>query len=211
MKKIVIALFSILFLFSCSNAQHAVEFKPRLVGGSCEGCEAVLEYGDKSLKSTDTLPDFQKQGIQIKVQGTIYKADGTTPAENVVLYVYQTNQEGIYKSREKASGWARRHGYIRTWLKTDEDGKYSFYTLKPASYPNSTEPAHIHYTLLEPNGKYYWLGSCFFEDDPFLTDRQTHPKSPRGGNSGVLSLKKEGDLLVGTRDIILGRNIPQYE
>lgn len=183
----------------------------RLVGGPCEGCEAIFEYGDKELKPVDTLPDFNEEGMRMKLTGTVYQEDGKTPAEDVIVYVYHTNQDGIYPTRGNEKGWARRHGYLRGWTRTDENGHYTFYTLKPAAYPSRSEPAHIHYTILEPDGKYYWLGSAHFRGDSLLTKKETDPDSPRGGNSGLLILKKQGDLWVGVRDIILGENIPEYE
>ena len=180
------------------------------VGGPCEGCEAVFEYGDKALKATDTLPDFNDAGPKIKVTGTIYKPDGKTPAKNVIIYVYHTDQAGIYPNKGNETGWAKRHGYIRGWAKTNADGKYVFYTLKPGTYPQRSAPAHIHVTLLEPNGKYYWIEEYLFAGDPLLTPKEANPASPRGGNSFVLNLRKEGDLLTANRDIILGKNIPGY-
>lgn len=207
--KRVITLLLFSSLLACTNAQRA--FTPRLAGAPCEGCEAVLEYGDRDLTATTTFPDFEQAGVKIKVHGTIYNNDGKTPAPNVILYAYHTNQEGVYPPGEGAQGWARRHGYLRAWAKTDEQGQYAFFTLKPAPYPNRPDPAHIHYTILEPNGKYYWLESCYFAGDPRLTEKDIHPDAPRGGTPGVLHLKKEGELYVGKRDIILGENIPQYE
>ncbi len=184
--------------------------KPRLVGGPCEGCEAVFEYGNRKLSPVDTLPDFNDKGMRIKVTGTIYENDGKTPAEGVILYIYHTDQNGVYATRGDETGWGRRHGYIRGWVKTGRDGKYTFYTLKPGTYPNRRTPAHIHPVILEPDGKYYWLGSYHFAGDPLLTEREISPKSPRGGSSGLLRLRKEGDLWVGERDIVLGKNVPGY-
>jgi protocatechuate 3,4-dioxygenase beta subunit len=183
----------------------------RLIGGPCEGCEAVFEYGDLKLNPIDTLPDFQDPGMQIKITGTIYKPDGKIPAEGVILYIYHTDQHGIYATRGDEKGWARRHGYIRGWIRTDRGGKYTFYTLKPGTYPDRSSPAHIHPVLLEPDGSYYWLGSYHFAGDPLLTEKEIHPRSPRGGSSGLLELKKEGNLMVGNRDIILGKNVPGYD
>lgn len=208
MKRISTAILLTVIMSSCANSQDQ---KPRLVGAPCEGCEAVLEYNDRELTNTDTLPDFDKEGVKIKVEGTIYQTDGKTPANNIILYVYHTNQSGIYAPNENSKGWGKKHGYNRTWLKTDKDGYYSFYTLKPAPYPNRSEPAHIHYEILEPNGKYYYLASCHFTGDSLLTENEINPNSPRGGHSGLLTFKKEGDLLVATRDIVLGKNIPGYE
>ena len=151
MKRILIAILLTVIMSSCANSQDQ---KPRLVGAPCEGCEAVLEYNDRELTNTDTLPDFDKEGVKIKVEGTIYQADGKTPANNIILYVYHTNQNGIYAPNKNSKGWGKKHGYNRTWLKTDKDGYYSFYTLKPAPYPNRSGAAHIQYTILEPKGKY---------------------------------------------------------
>ncbi|MBD3617371.1 MAG: intradiol ring-cleavage dioxygenase [Gracilimonas sp.] len=177
--------------------------------GICEGCEAVFEYGDRELTATDTLPGFHENEPKIKISGTIYEQDGKTPAEGVILYVYHTNREGEYATRGDETGWARRHGYIRAWLKTGAKGRYTFYTYKPGSY--SRNPAHIHPIILEPNGRYYWLGSYLFEDDPNLSRRQLDQQNPRGGSNGILKLQKENDLLVGKRDIILGRNVEGYK
>lgn len=202
---------TVLFLLINIDLHSQVAIDKAILIGSCEGCEAVFEYGDRELTPTDTLPDFNNEGPKIKISGTIYKSDGITPAENVILYVYHTNQEGIYEPKENSTGWEKRHGYIRGWIKTGSDGKYSFYTLKPGAYPNRNQPAHIHPTILEPNGKYYWLESYFFKDDPILQDFEHLSETPRGGGNNILELKQEGELLVGERDFILGRNVPNYD
>ena len=209
MKEHFTILILLVLISSCGNSQNPVSTK--LVGGPCEGCEAIFEYGDKIVTAVDTLPGFIEEGPKIKVTGTIYQNDGTTPAENVILYIYHTDQLGIYATKGGELGWAKRHGYIRGWVKTDKDGKYSFYTLKPGVYPSRSSPAHIHPTILEPGGKYYWLGSYHFDGDTLLTKNEINPKSPRGGSSGLLFLKMEGDIWVGSRDFILGKNIPDYD
>ncbi len=179
--------------------------------GTCEGCEAVFEYGDKTLTPVDTLPDFYDQGTQIRVMGTIYEPDAMTPAKDVILYIYHTNQDGIYPTRGDETGWAKRHGYIRGWIKTGADGKYTFYTLKPGVYPDRNAPAHLHPIILEPDGKYYWIETYYFAGDTLLTLDQTSPIRPRGGTPGVLYLREKDGILTGRRDIILGRNIPGYQ
>ncbi len=203
MKKLLLISFLVIAATITSQAQG------KLVGGPCEGCEAIFEFGDQKLSSVDTLPEFGSDGIDIKVTGTVYKIDGKTPAEGVILYVYQTNEEGVYPKKGDETGWARRHGYIRGWIKTDEEGRYSFLTQKPMFYGN--EPAHIHLTILEPNGKYYWLGSYLFEGDKNLTSGQLNDINPRGGSTGIMSLTIDEDILTGNRDIILGKNISGYE
>lgn len=190
--------------YSCAQTSD-----PRLVG-ACEGCEAIFEYGERQLNAVDTLPGFDATASKIKISGVIYQPDGTTPAEGVVLYVYHTNEEGVYPTRGGETDWSRRHGYIRGWIKTGKDGRYTLYTRKPGTYPSRTDAAHIHPTILEPNGKYYWVDEYLFEGDPLLTVEQSSPESPVGGTSGILRLRAEDGLLVGERDFILGRNVMGY-
>jgi protocatechuate 3,4-dioxygenase, beta subunit len=209
MKIAPITIFLFLLSVSCSNSQIESNTEYKLLG-NCEGCEAVFEYADNKLTAVDTLPDFKDSGPRLKITGTIYKQDGKTPAENVILYIYHTNQIGIYPTYGNETGWARRHGNIRGWIKTGKDGQYSFYTLKPGMYPNRSQPAHIHPIVLEPDGKYYWLGSYFFEGDSLLSNDQISPVNPRADSPGVLKLKKENGLWIGKRDFILGKNVPDY-
>ena len=204
-------IFVLIFFSTVSLIAQSENEKEYQLIGRCEGCEAVFEYGDKSLTPVDTLPGFNEAEEKLKVTGTIFEPDGKTPAEGVILYVYHTDRNGIYATKGDETGWGRRHGYIRGWIKTGSDGKYTFYTFKPGTYPSRSEPAHIHPIILEPGGKYYWLGSYFFENDPLLDNNHYRQDNPRGGSNGVLKLKKEGDLFIGKRDFILGKNVPGYD
>jgi protocatechuate 3,4-dioxygenase, beta subunit len=206
---ITISLFS---LTACSqNNSNKQPGKQARVGGNCEGCEAIYEsqVALEKLSWIDTLPDFNEPGPKMMISGTIYKADGKTPAPGVVLYVYHTDQDGKYSNKNNENGWAGRHGYIRGWMKSNENGQYRFYTLRPASYPNSNALQHIHPTILEPGMNEYWIDEFIFDDDPNLSEdaRKGHPQ--RGGD-GIIKLKNENGMLVGQRDIYLGRNIPGY-
>jgi len=159
-----------------------------------------------SLSLVDTLPGFEDTEPKLKITGTIYHNDGSTPARGIILYIYHTNLEGKYAKRGNEKGWARRHSYIRGWIKTGEDGKYTFLTFKPSSY--SSNPAHIHPTILEPNGKYYYIDEYRFEDDPMLDNIRQYIDNH--GGSGIVSLTKSDGILIAERDIILGKNIPGY-
>lgn len=179
------------------------------LGGPCEGCEALLEYGNRKLNALDTLPDFKDNEPKMIIRGTVYEADGKTPANGVIIYTYHTNREGVYPTKGNEQGWAKRHGYIRGWTKTDAKGQYTFYTFKPATYPSRTEPAHVHLTVKEPGKQEYWIDSIQFENDELLTENVRNRMRNRGG-SGVITLKSEGSYLLAKRDIILGLNIPSY-
>lgn len=181
------------------------------IGGRCEDCEAVNEYGERKLSWTDTLEDFHLTGPKISVSGTIFLPDGKTPAQDVILYLYHTDQTGVYPVRDDVTGAGRRHGYLRTWLKTDSHGRYQFFTLRPASYPGSRNPAHIHAIVKEPAKQPYWIDDFLFDDDPFLTKEQRGYVQGRGGDQGILRDGKAMDgVMMYRRDIVLGINIEGY-
>tara|TARA_R110002073_G_scaffold233266_1_gene394408 strand:- start:51 stop:662 length:612 start_codon:yes stop_codon:yes gene_type:complete len=196
-----------IFIFVVYNTES--QSLNKTVGGPCQGCEAIYEYDTKVLKPIDTLPDFRVLSNPIKISGTVYEIDGKTPARNVILYVYHTNDKGIYPKKPELKGWGKRHGYLRGWMKTDTFGKYEFYTSRPASYPNSTTPQHIHITVKEPDKNEYYIEDFYFRDDPHITNSILNRKNPRGG-SGVIVLANNGSIQVAKRDIILGLNIPNY-
>ena len=181
------------------------------VGPPCEGCEAIYEcpVSFAKLSYIDTLPDFNERGPKIEISGIIYQSDGKTPAPGVVLYVYHTDQQGIYAKKGGETGWGKRHGYIRGWIKTNEKGEYRFYTLVPASYPNSTNPKHIHPVIKEPGKTEYWIDEFLFSDDPLLPGKERNPANPVGGN-GVLKTTMKDGMLRAQRNIMLGMNVANY-
>jgi protocatechuate 3,4-dioxygenase beta subunit len=161
--------FLIFVLFISSGMHTAWSQKPsgkiapeKKVDSGCEGCEAIFEYGKKNLTWIDTLPDFYDAGPQLEISGTIYQHDGKTPAKDVILYVYHTDQTGRYPKKGNETGWGKRHGYIRGWVKTNADGKYKFYTLRPGAYPGRENPEHIHPVIKEPGYSAYWIDEYLF-------------------------------------------------
>lgn len=201
----LIFLFLLVVLVQACYAQQKDEIAYRAFG-RCDGCEAVFEYRDKKLTSVDTLPDFEKYDPKIKLTGIIYQPDGKTPAPGVILYVYHTNPEGKYPKKGDETGLAKKQGYIRGWVKTDSNGRYTIYTFLPGSYGSGE--AHIHTTVLEPNGKYYYIDDFNFEGDPNFNTTLVRKK---WGGSGITELREEGDILWGKRDIILGLNVLNYD
>ncbi|MEQ8339423.1 MAG: intradiol ring-cleavage dioxygenase [Cyclobacteriaceae bacterium] len=191
---------------SC-NAQTDRKVQQK-VGGPCEGCEAIHEYGSKMLSFIDTLPLFKETKPKLKITGTVFQKDGS-PANDVIIYIYQTNRKGIYQTRGDEKGWARRHGFIRGWVKTGRDGKYTFYTFRPAAYPDGREPEHIHITVKEPGKNEYYLDEFVFEDDPLLTLDERKTLNNRGGSGIVKPVLTNGTLTI-NRDLFLGLNIPDY-
>src|SRR5688572_20650083 len=105
-------LISVFSLTACSQNDQKNKTEQH-IGGPCEGCQAVFESPvplDK-LSWIDTLPDFNEPGPKMMISGVIYKADGKTPAPGVVLYIYHTDQKGVYPNKYNEKSFARSHGY----------------------------------------------------------------------------------------------------
>lgn len=148
------------------------------------------------------IADSTEPGEQIEVSGRVFKSDGRTPARDVVLYLYHTNNKGIYPRPENAppESHAYWHGHLRGWLKTNERGEYKFRTIKPAPYPNSTIPAHIHCVVKDPaRDTGYYVADFLFAGDPYLPKQSAELNSSRV----VRLILNDSAMLVGKRDIIL--------
>ncbi len=206
MKTHILIFISCLIHISCQGQSE----NERQVGGPCEGCEALFEYGNQKLDPIDTLPGFESKNPKIHLFGVVYKQDGKTPASDIIIYIYHTNTKGIYETSRNSQGWGKRHGIYRGWVRTDKAGKYDFYTFRPASYPNTTITQHIHMTVKELDTNPYYIDDILFTDDPFLTENEKKRRRNRGGSGIVTPSKNNSDVLEIRRDIILGKNIPDY-
>lgn len=173
---------------------------------ACDGCEAIHERPFDDLRGYTVIPPEGEPGEPLLLQGTVYEPDGEKPAPGVVLYAYHTDAQGVYPKRGDETGWARRQGYLRGWVKTDAEGRYQFQTIRPASYPGRSSAAHVHMVVKEPDHPEYWIDDVVFEDDPFVTPEYRQRAQNRGG-SGIIGLTRgEGGTWQGTRDIVLERH-----
>lgn len=181
------------------------------VGGPCEGCEAIYEspIALDALRPVDTLAHFRTGARPMRVSGTVYQSDGRTPAAGVVVYIYHTDDQGVYPTRGDENGWGRRHGYLRGWTRTDASGRYAFYTSRPAPYPGRRDPAHIHFIIKEPDRNEYYIDDVLFEDDTLVTAAVRQQLEERGGR-GLVQTQAENGLLIAQRDIYLGKHIEGY-
>jgi len=204
MKKSVVLVAVLLPLVACTQSHPE-----RSVGGRCENCELLYSGLPANIPSNGRIATEAEPGETLTIQGTVFHKDGKTPAKNVIIYLYHTDINGIYP-RDKSQPSGNVHGRLRGWVKTDAKGTYSFTTIRPASYPNSRAPQHIHVIIKEDGIAPYWIDEYLFEDDPYLTEEEKSRQEKRGGPGIVRLTKNSQGTWEGQRDIILGKNIPGY-
>jgi protocatechuate 3,4-dioxygenase beta subunit len=175
-----------------------------IIGGPCDGCEAVFEGLPPELSSTARIAPAGARGEPMRIVGTVRDRQGH-PATGVIVYAYQTDAGGLYPQS------TTRHGGLRGWVKTDASGRYQFDTIRPGGYPNTTIPQHVHMHVIEPGRATYYIDEMVFSDDPRLTaEQRKHLVTGRGGDGLVTPARDRSGLLTVTRDIVLGRNVPGY-
>lgn len=200
-------LLSALFFISVFNC-HA--FQSKKVGGPFENAEFIYFGMPENIASSDTTSGWFGEGQKLIITGKILKADGKTPAPNVIVYYYHTDTKGYYSSNAEMDERATRHGHLRGWVKSDKQGQYAIYTIRPAPYPNRKDPAHIHPSILEPAiDNPYYIDAFVFDDDVLLTTAKRKAMENRGG-SGILRVSMQDGIQIAEHNIILGMNIPNY-
>lgn len=163
----------------------------------------IYDYKEKQLNNVDTIPDFASKSNKLKITGIIYESDGVTPAKNVLLFIHQTDENGNFElKRENKKRYVRHRG----WIRTDKDGRYTFYTFVPGKYLYSNELKQILPIIKEPKKPEYKIESFLFDDDPALTE-SCRTKIEQTDPNRILKLDKKEGLYVAERDIILGQSV----
>ena len=217
--RILSALVLSTFLMSCNGQNQTnttfskTEHSTERVGGACEEnyCELMYFGMPENIHSTDTSAGWYEKGQKLIVTGTVFQLDGKTPAPDVIIYYHHTDNNGYYSPRNDKPENQTRHGHIRGWVKTDSNGKYTLKTIRPAPYPDGSEPAHIHWLIKEPDVKNeYWTDDLVFDDDKLLLPHIKRNKPKNWGGSGIARILLKDRLQIAEHDIILGLNIPNY-
>lgn len=115
-------------------------------------------------------------GRPLYVDAAVRSASGTAIA-GAVVDTWQSDAEGFYDTqREEGTR-------LRAVLRTDEDGRFSFWTIVPSSYPiphdgpvgamlrlqrrHPYRPAHLHFKIAAPGHKTL-VTHLFVAGDPYL-------------------------------------------
>ena len=160
----------------------------------CAKCEVPA-----NLTATATLAPKGEPGEPMEIDGTIFQHDGKTPAANVTMFAYNTDSTGHYSPNDDV--FAPR---LRGWLRTGADGRYRILTIKPAPYPNHTEPAHMHVHLWSGTMPEHFIDDTWFEGDPLIKPTDIARLRNLGNFSPIVHLTRDANgVWHGVRDIRL--------
>ncbi|WP_298497732.1 hypothetical protein [uncultured Algibacter sp.] len=197
--KNLISLLSIVCLFTGLNLLQAQEVNN--IPENFKKRSPIYDYSEKQLNNVDTIPDFEAKSQKLKITGTIFESDGVTPAKNVMLFIHQTDENGNFELKRQNK---KRYVHHRGWIKTDADGKYTFYTFVPGKYMYNNELKQILPIVKEPNKPEYKIETFLFDDDPKLIGK-CRAKVEKTNPNRILKLDKKEGLFIAKRDIILGK------
>ena len=167
---------------------------------SAQDYDPFYDYENLELTSATTIPDFETKEDKLKITGTIYESDGVTPAKDVILYIEQADEHGDFDVRKTNNS---KYVHHRAWVKTDENGNYTFYTFVPGNDRRYNQMQQLFPVIKEPNKQAYEVASFLFDDDPLLTKLCRKRMEKKGDISRILKLKKENGIYVTHKDIVL--------
>ena len=143
-------------------------------------------------------------GTPLLVSGRIFAADGKTPVEGVTLHVYHTDARGLYSEKDGQGGPPEPR--LKGSMKTGRDGRYEFRTIRPASYPGTRNPQHIHAKVYGAGYTERWIPEYWFDDDPLVTDAMRARYAGLGTFSPIVTVKRGTDgVFACVRDIRLDK------
>jgi protocatechuate 3,4-dioxygenase beta subunit len=149
--------------------------------------EKAQESRPATLTATARIAPESEPGTPLVIHGHAFAEDGTTPLANAIIFAYHTDKNGLYdRAGSPPHSWR-----LRGWAKTDATGAFEFHTIRPASYPASRNPAHVHVTIFSGPSRYH-AGGLLFADDGFLTDRDREESKRLGEFGSICTVRHDG-------------------
>lgn len=163
-------------LVQLRDARHAMQAggtEPALIGPFWRANQPTRRHGER-------ICDADTPGPRLTVRGRVLSLDGT-PLAGARVETWQASPKGLYENQDATQAPMN----LRGRLETDEDGRFSFVSVRPAGYPvpvdgpcgellaaqrrNIMRPAHLHFLVVAPGHKV--LATQYFDiEDPHAYD-----------------------------------------
>jgi protocatechuate 3,4-dioxygenase beta subunit len=115
----------------------------------------------------------EPQGIRMIVTGRVLDGEGR-PVRRQLVEVWQANAAGRYIHKRDRHPAPLDPNFTGTGrVITDDDGRYTFVTIKPGPYPwknhaNAWRPAHIHFSVFGDAFTQRLVTQMYFPGDPLF-------------------------------------------
>lgn len=122
--------------------------------------ERAQEHRPASLSANGRIAPESEPGTPLVIHGRAVGEDGKAPLPGAIVFAYHTDRDGLY-DRKGSPPHAWR---LKGWARTAADGTFEFRTIRPGSYPGTTNPPHVHFTLFTDGARYH-AGELQFQGD----------------------------------------------
>lgn len=127
---------------------------------------------DHATRDALTIVTPEEPGTRLTLKGSVIDQSGN-PLAGARVYVYQTSAKGWYSDRAahvSGNSGDQKHARLFGYVIADTQGTFEVKTIRPAGYPQSTLPAHIHVEVKSaPEDNRALVTEVQFSDDPRLT------------------------------------------
>ncbi len=131
-------------------------------------------------------------GERIKVSGKVMDEYGRG-VPNILLEIWQANSAGRYIHKQEIHDAPLDPNFLgggRTL--TDDEGRYTFYTIKPGAYPwgnhyNAWRPNHIHFSVLGHQIEHRLVTQMYFPGDPLFEFDPIFQSTPEEGRALMIA------------------------
>lgn len=146
---------------------------PANLGDLATPVYGFLPIGESDNDLTAQHPGGEAKGERIIVSGRVLDEDGRA-VPNTLIEIWQANAAGRYlhvRDDHPAPLDPNFSGCGRTI--TDAEGRYTFTTIRPGSYPwlnhpNAWRPSHIHFSLFGHSMATRLITQMYFPGDPLF-------------------------------------------
>ncbi|KAI0128609.1 dioxygenase [Xylariales sp. AK1849] len=156
---------------------------PSAVLGPFYRADAPILPNGASIVAACVSPDREEAASKAMayVTGRVFSASGNTPIPNATVDVWEADVNGLYEQQDPAQPDMN----LRGRFKTDAQGRYAMYCLRPTPYPipydgpagrflqlldrHPYRPAHIHF-IVSADGYRHLTTQVFDVEDQHITN-----------------------------------------
>lgn len=149
--------------------------------------------------STAIACHADEPGPRLLIDGVVTDSAGR-PIEGALVAAYNVDAKGLYNPPDADTRVPRIYARVTT----DAKGRFQVLTVHPATYPDGSEPAHVHFDAVAPLYKLTYA-TIWFEGDPLITPER-RDQARRGREVRIVRPARAHGLATAQVAIVLETN-----